>query len=149
MVCAEAYIGTPHKKTRRLTQPGRKRALSSFISISVIAWIVWFIFSDLRGPLHYFPYPFMMYIGIMIIVALWQHVSFTNWPFMGLPRPLRGVVMTVVNLVVTWLVINVVFYKILGLGFNFLSEPNLEALAAAGKTNMPTGASVQTIFRLN
>jgi len=29
-VCAEAHWGTPHKKTRRLTQPGRKRALSGW-----------------------------------------------------------------------------------------------------------------------
>ena len=26
--CAEAYISTPHKQARRLTQPGRKRTLS-------------------------------------------------------------------------------------------------------------------------
>jgi len=26
--CAEAYMGTPHKKARRLTPPGRKRTLS-------------------------------------------------------------------------------------------------------------------------
>jgi AAT family amino acid transporter len=111
-----------------------------FIVITVIAWIVWYIFSDLRGPFHYFPYPFLMYIGIMIIVGLWQHVSFGNWPFLGLPRPLRGIVMTVVNLVLVWLLIHVVFYKILGAGFNFLSQPNLEALAAAGKTTMPAGS---------
>ncbi len=114
----------------------------SFISISVIAWIIWFIFSDLRGPLHYFPYPFMMYIGVMIIVGLWQHVCFTNWPFMGLSPPVRGIVMTLVNLIITFLLIHVVFYKILGLGFNFLSEPNLEALAASGKTTMPAGTGL-------
>ncbi len=112
----------------------------AFLSLSIITWIIWYIFSDLRGPFHYFPYPFMMYIGMMIIVGLWQHVSFTNWPFMGLSRPVRGIVMTALNIFISWFTINVVFYKILGLGFNFLSEPNLEALAAAGKTTMPAGA---------
>ena len=29
-VYTEAYLGTPHKETRRLTQPGRKRALSGW-----------------------------------------------------------------------------------------------------------------------
>ena len=29
-VYAEAYLGTPHKETRRLTQPGRKKALSGW-----------------------------------------------------------------------------------------------------------------------
>ena len=28
--CAEAYIGTPHKQTRRLTPPGRKRTVSGW-----------------------------------------------------------------------------------------------------------------------
>src|SRR5208337_5065070 len=28
--CAEAYMGTPHKRDRRLTPPGRKRTLSGW-----------------------------------------------------------------------------------------------------------------------
>jgi AAT family amino acid transporter len=111
----------------------------SLIVISVVTWIIWYIFSDPRGPVHSFPYPFLLYIGGMIIVGLWQHVSFGHWPFQGLSQPFRGIVETVVNLVLVWLLIHVIFYKILGAGFNFLSEPNLEALAAAGKTVMPAG----------
>ncbi len=118
----------------------------SFTVITVITWVIWYLFSDLRGPFHYFPYPFLMYIGGMIIVGLWQHISFGHWPFLGLPQPLRGIVETVVNFVVAWLLINVVFYKILGLGFNFLSEPNLEALAAAGKTTMPAGCGATLTY---
>jgi AAT family amino acid transporter len=32
-----------------------------------------------------------------------------------------------------------IFYKFLGIGFNFLSETNLEALAASGMTALPEG----------
>ncbi len=37
-----------------------------------------------------------------------------------------------VNLVLVWLVIHIVFYRVLGLGFNFLSQVNLETLVATG-----------------
>ena len=37
-----------------------------------------------------------------------------------------------INLALVWLVIHVVFYRVLGLGFNFLSQSNLEALASSG-----------------
>jgi len=30
MDCAEAYIGTPHKQARGLTQPGRKKTVSGW-----------------------------------------------------------------------------------------------------------------------
>jgi AAT family amino acid transporter len=64
-----------------------------------------------------------------------------DWPFHKLSQPARGIIETIFNLVLVWFVIHVVFYRILGLGFNFLSESNLEWLAAAGKTVMPEGAA--------
>ncbi|HUH65771.1 MAG TPA: hypothetical protein VLZ07_05005, partial [Syntrophales bacterium] len=45
--------------------------------------------------------------------------------------------MTIVNLIGVWFVIEVVFNRVLGLGFNFLSQSNLNALAAAGATVLP------------
>jgi len=112
----------------------------SFFAFFFIAWFIWYIFSDPRGPVGSFPYPFVMYLAMMILVGLWQHMLFGDWPFQNLPQPARGIVETIVNLVLVWLVIHVVFYRILGLGFNFLSQSNLEWLAAAGKTVMPAGA---------
>ncbi len=109
----------------------------SFTILTVFAWITWYIFSDPRGPVHLFPYPFLLYAAGMIIVGLWQHLTFGHWPFQDLSQPVRGIVETAVNLVLVWFLIHVVFYKILGAGFNFLSQSNLEALAAAGKTVMP------------
>lgn len=106
----------------------------SFIVFFIVAWLIWYIFSDPRGPVASFPYPFVLYLAMMILVGLWQHMFLGDWPFHNLPQPARGIVETVFNLVLVWFVIHVVFYRVLGLGFNFLSQVNLEALAAAGKT---------------
>ena len=46
----------------------------SFIVFTVVAWITWFLFSDPRGPVGWFPYPFVMYLAMMILVGLWQHM---------------------------------------------------------------------------
>ena len=75
-----------------------------------------------------------MYLAMMILVGLWQHMFLADWPFQDIPQPARGFVETFVNLAIVWFVIHVVFYRILGLGFNFLSESNLEALAGSGDT---------------
>jgi AAT family amino acid transporter len=103
----------------------------SLASFTVIAWVLWYIFSDPRGPIGSFPYPFVMYLAMMILVGLYQHMFLGDWPFENLPQPTRGIVQTIMNLVITWFMIHIVFYKIFGLGFNFLSQSNLEALAAA------------------
>src|SRR4030042_4499768 len=109
----------------------------SFIVFFLIAWLAWLIFSEPRGPGASFPYPFGMYLAMMILVGLWQHMFMGDWPFQAIPQPARGIIETLVNLVLVWLVILVVFYRILGAGFNFFSQVNLEALAAAGQTAIP------------
>lgn len=109
--------------------------LTGIISLStftLIAWVLWYIFSDPRGPVHSFPYPFVLYLAMMILVGLWQHMFLGDWPFQNMTQPARGIILTVMNLVIVWFMIHVVFYRILGLGFNFLSQFNLEQLAAAG-----------------
>jgi AAT family amino acid transporter len=107
----------------------------------LIAWFTWYLFSDPRGPVGSFPYPFVMYLAVMILVGLWQHMFLGDWPFQKMSPAARGVTMTIANLIITWFVIHIVFYRVLGLGFNFLSESNLEALAAAGATVMPEGCA--------
>ncbi len=111
----------------------------SFMVFFLIAWLIWFIFSDPRGPVGSFPYPFVLYLAMMILVGLWQHMFMGDWPFQKIPQPARGVVLTIANLVLVWLVIHIVFYRILGIGFNFLSQVNLENLVAAGKAALPEG----------
>jgi AAT family amino acid transporter len=114
----------------------------SFIAFLVIAWITWYIFSDPRGPVGSFPYPFVLYLAMMILVGLWQHMFLGDWPFQNMSQPARGIVETIVNLILVWFVIHVLFYRVLGLGFNFLSQLNLNELAAAGKTILPDGKAM-------
>ena len=115
----------------------------SLICFTLIALGIWYLVSDPRGPVGAFPYPFVMYLAMMILVGLYQHMFLGDWPFEKLPQPLRGVVETIVNLVLVWFVIHIVFYKLLGLGFNFLSQDNLEALAAAGMAGKLDLATMQ------
>jgi len=104
----------------------------STIVFFLVAWFTWYLFSDPRGPVGSFPYPFVMYLAMMILVGLWQHMFLGDWPFQNLPQPARGVIETIVNLVLVWLMIHVVFYRVLGVGFNFFSQPGIEAALAVG-----------------
>ncbi len=118
----------------------------SNIVFLIVAWFTWYLFSDPRGPWATFPYPFVMILAMMILVGLWQHMFMGDWPFQNLSPPVRGVVETIVNLVVVWFMIYVVFYRVLGLGFNFLSESGLEAAVAIapakGKATLDLAALV-------
>ena len=100
----------------------------SFCVFFAIALVTWFIFSDHRGPIGWFPYPFVMYLAMMILVGIWQHMFLGDWPFQNIEQPKRGIIMTIANLVLVWFVIDIVFYRLLGLGFNFLSYYGLDAL---------------------
>src|SRR5512138_1584865 len=43
----------------------------STIAFFLIAWLTWYLFSDPRGPVGSFPYPFVLYLAMMILVGLW------------------------------------------------------------------------------
>lgn len=106
----------------------------SLFSFTVLAWILWHLFSDPRGQqAGWFPYPFVMYLAMMILARLWQHMQLGGWPFQNLTQPLRGIIQTLVNLVLVWFIIDIFFYRLPGTGFNFLSCYGLEAANAAGK----------------
>ena len=124
-----------HALRPRWGQPAT--GIVSFIVFFLVAWLTWYIFSDPRGPVGSFPYPFVMYLAMMILVGLWQHMFLGDWPFQNMSQPARGIAQTIVNLILVWFVIHVIFYRVLGLGFNFLSMSNLEELARAGKTLLP------------
>jgi amino acid transporter, AAT family len=124
-----------HALKARWGQP--MTGIISNIVFFVVAWVLWYIFSDPRGPVGGFPYPFVMYLAMMILVGLWQHMFLGDWPFQNMSQPARGIVQTIVNLILVWFVIHVIFYRVLGIGFNFLSMSNLEELARAGKAMLP------------
>ena len=116
--------------------------IAAFVAFLLVALGLWFVFSDPRGPVGAFPYPFVLYLAMMILVGLWQHMLLGDWPFQDLAPPARGVVQTIVNLAIVWFVIHVVFYRVLGLGFNFLSQDNLNMLAANGQAIMANGQAM-------
>jgi len=104
----------------------------SFVAFFCIALLTWYIFSDPRGPVGWFPYPFVMFLAVMILVGLWQHMFLGDWPFQNMSQPAKGVTMTLVNVFFTWFVIDVIFYRILGIGFNFMSYYGLVAAGSKG-----------------
>lgn len=122
------------------------RSLTTGVSACITFFIIglgsWFMFSDPRGPVGAFPYPFVMWLAVMILVGLWQHLVFGNWPFEKLGQPAQGVVLTVINFILVIFVIKFVFYRFFGLGFNFLSQTNLNELAEAGKAILPNGVNM-------
>ncbi|MBU1241127.1 hypothetical protein KKF84_20575 [Myxococcota bacterium] len=89
-----------HDAAPKFRQP--LTGILSFIVFFLIAWGTWFVFSDIRGPVKLFPYPFVMYLAVMILVGLWQHMLLGDWPYQKLSQPLKGIVLTLVNLMVTF-----------------------------------------------
>lgn len=101
-----------HKIVPRWGQP--LTGIIAAIVFTLIAWVTWYIFADPRGPIHKYEQPFLTFLAFMILVGLWQHLHFGDWPFQKLKGLKRLVVETVVNIVASWFIIYVVFDKILG-----------------------------------
>ncbi|MCP4118796.1 MAG: hypothetical protein GY737_26065 [Desulfobacteraceae bacterium] len=104
----------------------------SFFSFLGVALATWFLLSDPRGPVQWFPYPFVMYLAMMILVGLFQHMLLGDWPFQNFPQPVRGIIQTLLNITLVWFIIDVVFYRVLGTGLNFLSYYGLDAIGQKG-----------------
>ncbi len=104
----------------------------SFFVFLGVALVTWFLLSDPRGPVQWFPYPFVMYLAMMILVGLFQHMLLGDWPFQNLPQPVKGIIQTLVNIALVWFIIDVIFYRVLGTGLNFLSYYGLDAIGEKG-----------------
>lgn len=115
------------------------------LAFFVIAWATWYVFGDPRGPIGWFPQPFVMILAMMILVGVWMHMLFANWPFQNMASPVQGVVMTAVNAVLVWVVIEVFFYRLMGSGVGFLDYYTLEA-GAKGMGNVARAAVVGFIL---
>jgi len=85
----------------------------SFCTFFLIAWGIWYLVGDPRGPVGWFPYPWVMYLAMMILVGLWQHMFLGDWPFHTLPQPARGIVEVAVNIVLVWFIIHIIFIRCL------------------------------------
>jgi AAT family amino acid transporter len=82
----------------------------ALIVFTLIAWVLWFIIADpAKGIFRLYEQPFTAFLATMIVVGVWQHIIFGDYPFSKLPPLQRGIVMTIANLIITWFVIYVVF----------------------------------------
>ncbi|MDH7478642.1 MAG: hypothetical protein QHH02_01370 [Syntrophomonadaceae bacterium] len=82
----------------------------AFVVFTAIAWITWYIFGDpAKGIFRLYEQPFTAFLATMIVVGVWQHIIFGDWPFQNLPPLQRGIAMTVTNLVLTWFIIYCLF----------------------------------------
>lgn len=86
----------------------------SSVVFTLIALVLWWIFADPRGPIAKYEQPFLAFLAWMILVGVWQHILFGDWPFQKLPPLQRLIVETAVNIFMTWFIIYVILDKFLG-----------------------------------
>lgn len=84
------------------------------VSFFLIALITWFIFASPQGIFKFYEHPMIEFLAWMILFGAWQHIVFGNWPFEKLKPVTRGIVMTGVNIVASYVIIYGVFQGFLG-----------------------------------
>ncbi len=101
-----------HQPKPRWGQP-----LTGLIALSLftlIALVVWWIFVDPRGLFHTYEQPFLAFMAWMILVGLWQHMIFGDYPFENLSPGKRLVVQASINVAAVWFIIYVIFGELIG-----------------------------------
>jgi AAT family amino acid transporter len=141
-----------HKIVPRWGQP--LTGIIALVVFTIIAWVSWFIFADpAKGIFKLYEQPFTAFLATMILVGVWQHIIFGDWPFSKLPPLQRGIVMTVTNLILTWFVIYVLF-EFMGniipvFGTKTLLAQKLAIMKAAGLTLPEVGSAAYETLRYN
>ena len=126
-----------HKIVPRWGQP--LTGIIALIVFTLIAWVTWWIIGDpAKGIFKLYEQPFTAFLAVMIVVGVWQHIIFGDWPFQNLPPLQRGAAMTVTNIVLSWFLIYV-FFEWLGktilpiFSTHMLYEQAVAAAQAAGQ----------------
>lgn len=134
-----------HKIVPRWGQP--LTGIISLIVFTLVAWVIWYIFSSPSGVYKLYEHPFLVFLAWMILFGLWQHILFGDWPFQKLKPLTRGIVMTLVNVVSVYFIIYGVFHNFLGKYiFPFWSpEKMTELIQKAVETGNPVPAAFQKI----
>ncbi|NPV93480.1 MAG: hypothetical protein HPY50_22215 [Firmicutes bacterium] len=122
----------------------------AFVVFTLIAWVTWFIIGDpAKGIFRLYEQPFTAFLAMMIVVGVWQHIIFGDWPFSALKPLQRGIAMTVTNLVISYIMIYVVFEALGNTILPFWSEHTMLSmklkLIEAAKLPAPTGAMLEEI----
>lgn len=98
----------------------------------LIALVTWFIFASPHGIFKYYEHPVLEFLAWMILVGLWQHMLFGDWPFAKLKPLTRGIVEIGVNIVMVYVIIYGIFQGFLGKVI--LPLWSVDALVARGLT---------------
>lgn len=84
------------------------------VSFLLIALITWFIFASPNGIFKYYEHPMLEFLAWMLLVGIWQHIMFGDWPFAKLKPLTRGVVEICINVAVVYFIIYGIFQGFLG-----------------------------------
>ena len=104
-------------------------ATASFL---LIALVTWYIFASPQGIFKFYEHPILEFLAWMLLVGIWQHIMFGDWPFSKLEPITRGIVEICVNIAVVYVIIHGVFQGFLGK--LILPLWSVDALVARGIT---------------
>ncbi|HZK53274.1 MAG TPA: hypothetical protein VFC84_03600 [Desulfosporosinus sp.] len=100
------------------SKPRWGQPLTGIISTAVlllVALVTWFIFASPHGIYKLYEHPILAFLAWMILVGLWQHMIFGDWPFAKIKSQVtRGIVEISVNIVMVYFIIYGVFQGFLG-----------------------------------
>lgn len=117
-----------HGSKSRWGQP--LTGLIATASFLLIALITWFIFASPQGIYKNYEHPILEFLAWMLLVGIWQHIMFGDWPFAKLKPLTRGIVEICVNIAVVYVIIYGIFQGFLGK--LILPIWSVEALVARG-----------------
>lgn len=129
--------------------PRWRQPLAGFLALALgvlVALVTWWIFADDRFALQHFMFGWYPEVASLLggwglLVAVWQ-AWLENYPYSKLRKPWAvGLVGTVINLVVVWFMIYVVFYQLIGSLIPVASYPKLLLILGL--------ANVELLWRLN
>ncbi|EHQ89499.1 hypothetical protein [Desulfosporosinus youngiae] len=83
-------------------------------SIGIFSLITWYIFGSPQGIFKYYEHPILEFLAWMVLIGVWQHILFGNWPIAKLEPVKRGIVMLGINIAATYIIIYGVFQGFLG-----------------------------------
>jgi len=115
--------------------PRRSVLLSGVIAIvytTIIAWVIWAIFADPRGPPMFRYYTPLFWFSIacwLFLSTTWMHVIFEDYPFARFGPKKKGALMIPISVVIAFVCYFIFMWYIYGwLGVPYFSWPKLESL---------------------
>lgn len=83
-------------------------------SLIIFALITWYIFGSPQGIFKCYEHPILEFLAMIVLVGVWQHIIFGDWPFTKLKPLKRAIVETGVSIVMAYVIIYGIFQGFLG-----------------------------------